>query len=105
MPATAAAVAPSPAVAAGPTRHNEGHGRRLTAAFEALEAFPALVESRNRLLRLAREERGSVGDMVAAVESDVALVIAVLRISNAAPSVKKGKITSIPKAIELPPPS
>ena len=50
----------------------EGHGRRLTAAFEALEAFPALVESRNRLLRLAREERGSVGDMVAAVESDVA---------------------------------
>ena len=33
-------------------RHNEGHGRRLTAAFEALEAFPALAESRNRLLRL-----------------------------------------------------
>ena len=32
-------------------RHNEGHGRRLTAAFEALEAFPALAESRNRLLR------------------------------------------------------
>ena len=80
---------------------NEGHGRRLTAAFEALEAFPALVESRNRLLRLAREERGSVGDMVAAVESDVALVIAVLRIANSAPSPKKGKITSIPKAIEL----
>ena len=79
----------------------EGHGRRLTAAFEALEAFPALVESRNRLLRLAREERGSVGDMVAAVESDVALVIAVLRIANSAPSPKKGKITSIPKAIEL----
>jgi HD-like signal output (HDOD) protein len=79
----------------------EGHGRRLTAAFEALEAFPALVESRNRLLRLAREEKGSVGDMVAAVESDVALVIAVLRIANSAPSPKKGKITSIPKAIEL----
>jgi HD-like signal output (HDOD) protein len=86
--------------AAAPVQ-NEGHGRRLTAAFEALEVFPALVESRNRLLRLAREERGSVGDMVAAVESDVALVIAVLRIANAAPSPKKGKITSIPKAIEL----
>jgi putative nucleotidyltransferase with HDIG domain len=88
-----------PAAARGSA--NEGHGRRLTAAFEALEAFPALVESRNRLLRVAREERGSVGDMVAAVESDVALVIAVLRIANAAPSQKKGKITSIPKAIEL----
>jgi hypothetical protein len=30
-----------------------------TAAFEALEAFPALAESRNRLLRLLREERTS----------------------------------------------
>ena len=34
---------------------NEGHGRRLTAAFEALEAFPALAESRNRLLRARRQ--------------------------------------------------
>ena len=41
-------------------RHNEGHGRRLTAAFEALEAFPALAESRNRLLRLVREDQPSV---------------------------------------------
>ena len=34
-----------------PRHQNEGHGRRLTMAFEALEAFPALAESRNRLLR------------------------------------------------------
>ncbi|HUH80820.1 MAG TPA: hypothetical protein VLZ06_05790, partial [Solirubrobacteraceae bacterium] len=34
-----------------PQRHqDEGHGRRLTMAFEALEAFPALAESRDRLL-------------------------------------------------------
>ncbi|HEX8854774.1 MAG TPA: HDOD domain-containing protein [Thermoleophilaceae bacterium] len=79
----------------------DGHGRRLTAAFEALEGFPALVESRNRLLRLAREERSSVGEMVAAVESDVSLVIAVLRLANRAPGAKKGKVTSIPKAIEI----
>ncbi len=69
-----------------PTRvvatHNEGHGRRLTAAFEALEAFPALAESRNRVLRVVRDERTSVGEVVAAVESDVALVITVLRIAN-----------------------
>ncbi|MBV8429811.1 MAG: hypothetical protein JO244_01525, partial [Solirubrobacterales bacterium] len=32
--------------------HNEGHGRRLTAAFEALEAFPALAASRNQVMRL-----------------------------------------------------
>jgi HD-like signal output (HDOD) protein len=71
-------------------RHNEGHGRRLTAAFEALEAFPALAESRNRLLRLVREEQPSVSDVVQAVESDVALVIAVLRIANRARSPKTG---------------
>src|SRR3977135_3861786 len=63
-------------------RHNEGHGRRLTAAFEALEAFPALAESRNRLLRVVRQERVSTGEVVAAVESDVALVIRVLRLRN-----------------------
>src|SRR3954470_9333289 len=62
--------------------HNEGHGKRLTAAFEALEVFPALAESRNRLLSLIAEERPSVGDVVAAIESDVALVIAVLRLAN-----------------------
>ena len=78
-------------------RHNEGHGRRLTAAFEALEAFPALAESRNRLLRVVREDRSSVGDVVAAVESDVALVIAVLRIANRAAQRKRGKIASDPQ--------
>ena len=38
--------------------HNEGHGRRLTAAFEALEAFPMLAESRNRVLRLFEQGQG-----------------------------------------------
>src|ERR671916_3142902 len=45
---------------------NEGHGKRLTAAFEALEVFPALAESRNRLLSLVAEDRPSAGDMVRA---------------------------------------
>ena len=82
-------------------RHNEGHGRRLTAAFEALEAFPALAESRNRVLRIVREERSSVGDVVQAVESDVSLVIAVLRIANRTAPRKKGKIAAIPEAVEV----
>jgi putative nucleotidyltransferase with HDIG domain len=81
--------------------HNEGHGRRLTAAFEALEAFPALAESRNRVLRVVREDRSSVGDVVAAVESDVSLVITVLRVANRAGARKKGKIAAIPEAVEL----
>jgi putative nucleotidyltransferase with HDIG domain len=82
-------------------RTDEGHGRRLTAAFEALEAFPALAESRNRVLRVVREDRASVGEVVAAVESDVALVITVLRIANRSAQRKKGKITSIPEAVEI----
>src|SRR4030081_3535612 len=53
--------------------HNEGHGRRLTAAFEALEAFPILVESRNRVMRLFESDDPPTADVVAAVEADVAL--------------------------------
>jgi putative nucleotidyltransferase with HDIG domain len=82
-------------------RPGAGHGRRLTAAFEALEAFPALAESRNRVLRMVREEPPSVGEVVAAVESDVALVIAVLRIANRGTPRKRRKIASIPEAVEL----
>jgi putative nucleotidyltransferase with HDIG domain len=81
--------------------HNEGHGRRLTAAFEALELFPALAESRNRVLRVVREDRSSLGEVVAAIESDVALVITVLRIANRSAPRKKGKIASIPEAVEI----
>jgi putative nucleotidyltransferase with HDIG domain len=91
--------APRPETAA--TRPNEANGRRLTAAFEALEVFPALAESRNRVLRVVREERGSVGDVVAAVESDVALVITALRVANRVAARKKGKIASIPAAVEI----
>jgi putative nucleotidyltransferase with HDIG domain len=87
--------------ASGPGRHNEGHGRRLAAAFEALEAFPALVESRDRVLRVVRGEKGSTGEVVAAVESDVALVITVLRIANRAAGRRRGKVTGIPEAVEV----
>src|ERR1044072_8224358 len=81
--------------------HNEGHGRRLTAAFEALEAFPALAESRNRLLRVVKQARVSTSDVVAAVESDVALVIAVLRLGNQVEGKSRGKVESVVSAVEL----
>jgi putative nucleotidyltransferase with HDIG domain len=64
-------------------RHqNEGHGRRLTQAFEALDAFPALSESRTRLLSVVSAENAASSEIVAAVESDVALIIAVMRLAN-----------------------
>src|SRR5689334_23939514 len=91
---------PSPA-ADVQRRHNEGHGRRLTAAFEALEAFPALAESRNRLLRLVSQERVSASEVVAAVESDCALVIAVLRLANQVEGRSRGRVESVVKSVEL----
>jgi len=93
--------ASSPAQAAGGGRHNEGHGRRLTAAFEALESFPALAESRNRLLRVVGAERVSTSEMVAAVESDVALIISTLRLANQVEGRSRGRVESVVKAVEL----
>jgi putative nucleotidyltransferase with HDIG domain len=84
-----------------PARHNEGHGRRLTAAFEALEAFPALVESRNRLLALVSQAPVASAGVVDAVESDVALLIAVLRLANQVEGKSRGRVDSVVKAVEL----
>ena len=53
-------------------------------AFEALEAFPALAESRDRLLAVIAKDHVATADVVTAVESDVALIIAVLRLANRA---------------------
>src|ERR671917_1984728 len=97
----APAAAPSQPYAAVGRSRNEGHGKRLTAAFEALEVFPALAESRNRLLALVSEERPSIGDMVRAIESDVALVIAVLRLANGLDSPRRGQVESIVGAVEV----
>ncbi len=81
--------------------HNEGHGRRLTAAFEALEAFPALVESRNRIMRLFDAGEPSTAEIVAAVEGDVALAVTVLRFANQIDSRGSGRVDSIVKAVEV----
>jgi putative nucleotidyltransferase with HDIG domain len=101
VPASPPSVPPNAAAAAAQRRHNEGHGRRLTAAFEALEVFPALAESRNRVLRLFTQEHTSAAEIVAAVESDVALAIALLRLANQLDGKSKGKVDSVVKAVEL----
>jgi hypothetical protein len=80
---------------------NEGHGKRLTAAFEALEVFPALAESRNRLLALIAEDHPSTGDVVRAIESDVALVISVMRLANGMESPKRGQVESVVTSVEV----
>jgi putative nucleotidyltransferase with HDIG domain len=105
-PAPAARRAAAPAQStphrgqAGERHQNEGHGRRLTLAFEALEAFPALAESRNRLLAVISKDNVATADVVAAVESDVALIIAVLRLANRAQGAG-GKVDTAVGAVEL----
>ncbi len=98
--ATAAKRASAPAPSTGERHQNEGHGRRLTLAFEALEAFPALAESRNRLLSVVSKDNVATADVVAAVESDVALIIAVLRLANRAQNAT-GKVDTAVGAVEL----
>jgi putative nucleotidyltransferase with HDIG domain len=100
-PAAVSAATAPPDNAASQRRHNEGHGRRLTSAFEALEAFPALAESRNRVLRLFGQDQTSTAEVVAAVESDVALAIAVLRVANQVQGKSKGKVDSVVKSVDV----
>src|SRR5205814_8307481 len=91
----ATAAAPS-----GERHQNEGHGRRLTMAFEALEAFPALAESRDRLLTVISKDHIATADVVGAVESDVALIIAVLRMANQA-QAGRGRVDTVVGAVDL----
>jgi len=77
----------------------EGHGRRLTKAFEAIENFPALVESRDRLISLAGQEQPPLGSLVATVESDVALLTGVLRLANRKPH-SGGQVDSVVEAVQ-----
>jgi putative nucleotidyltransferase with HDIG domain len=80
-------------------------GARLAAAFEAVERFPALVESRSRVMRAATADTPRVGEVVKAVEADVALTIAVLRSANHSRSNSPGGIGSVPEAVDVLKPS
>jgi putative nucleotidyltransferase with HDIG domain len=97
--AQAVARANAPAQPSGERHQNEGHGRRLTMAFEALEAFPALAESRDRLLMVISKDHVATADVVAAVESDVALIIAVLRLANRV-NDGRAKVDTVVGAVE-----
>jgi putative nucleotidyltransferase with HDIG domain len=78
-----------------------GRSHRLPAAFEQLDSLPALAESRNRLLLALSADRPSAGDLIAAIEADIALVVAVLRLANRVESKLRGRVFTIPQAVEV----
>src|SRR3954453_9067689 len=75
-------------------------GSRLAEAFEAVERFPVLVESRDRVIAAATAETARSGDIIEAVESDVSLGISVLRQANPG-GLSAGGVASIPTAIDM----
>jgi putative nucleotidyltransferase with HDIG domain len=81
--------------------HNEGQGRRLTAAFEALEAFPVLAESRNRVLRLFENGEPPTSDLIAAIEGDLALTLSVMRLANQIDGARRGRIDTAIEAVDV----
>jgi DNA-binding CsgD family transcriptional regulator len=102
--ATLAVVTPPPVTdpyASRERHHNEGHGRRLTAAFEALEAYPVLVESRNRILRLFEDGEPGSADLISAIESDVALTVTVVRLANRVEGPQQGRVDSAVTGLEV----
>lgn len=80
--------------------HNEGQGRRLTAAFEALEAFPMLIATRTRVLQLFEEGEPATADLIRAVEGDLALTIAVMRLANKGEDGGRGNVDTVVQAVE-----
>lgn len=75
-------------------------GSRLAEAFEAVERFPVLVESRDRVIAAATAETTRPGEIVEAVESDVALSISVLRHANRG-GLASGGVAGVPAALEV----
>ena len=96
---TMASSGPTDPYAGRERHHNEGHGRRLTTAFEALEAYPVLVESRNRVVRLFESgPEPAIADVVAAVEADVALAVTVIRLANQA---QRSRVESVVDGVDV----
>ncbi len=89
----------TPSLVAREYHQDEGHGRRLLRAFEALETFPALIESRNQLLSVISKDHAATAEVVSAVESDVALIIVVLRLANR-PQNGNGRVDTAASAVK-----
>ncbi|MDQ3726307.1 MAG: hypothetical protein M3335_10535, partial [Actinomycetota bacterium] len=100
MSVTTAQTTPVSSGAKNSSRAAPAPGSRLAEAFEAVERFPVLIESRERVIAAATAENVRIGDIVEAVESDVALAISVLRQANRGGLVTGG-IAGVPEAVDV----
>jgi putative nucleotidyltransferase with HDIG domain len=88
------------ASAPGAARSSQGTGERVSMAFNELNAFPALLESRNRVLAATACGNVATADVVSAIESDMALSVAVLRLANTREH-GRGRVESVVNAVGL----
>jgi putative nucleotidyltransferase with HDIG domain len=79
--ASASRAKAKPASSGGDRSLGQG-GKRLSAAFDAVSSLPALAESRRRLLRASEGSAPSGDELAAAIESDAAIAIQVMRAAN-----------------------
>jgi putative nucleotidyltransferase with HDIG domain len=74
-----------------------GGERELAAAIAAVEWLPAFELAHERVLGVVREAPGSGGDLVAAIEADTAITLAVLRAAQGVAGSRP--VSSIPDAV------
>jgi putative nucleotidyltransferase with HDIG domain len=82
-----------------PTNRRASAGRRLLAAFQAFESFPALRRARDEMLAAIPEAASNPARLIKVVESDPALAIGVLRAG--ARSSRGSKPADVPAALAL----
>lgn len=82
-------------------RPGRQHERRLLAAFDAIDTFPCLAASRERVLEALRLSTVDLKPVVALVESDLALAIRVLREARAVVGGTHGLDGSVREAVAI----
>lgn len=72
---------------------------KFATAIDRLDGLPALAASRNRLLEVLADGKSTPQDLATVVESDVALVVAVMRLANARPGSKVHTVDAAIRAL------
>jgi putative nucleotidyltransferase with HDIG domain len=75
------------------------HG--VPAAFKQLNEVPAVTESRQHLLRALRAQSPSPDAAIQAIESDIGLTVATLRMANRVDSGYRRGVATIPRAFDV----